>query len=99
MTTATLTPPGAPSARTVLTSSGKELDTSPERFGELRSSAHLAGDMEALRERMREDGYVYLPGYLDRDLVIEARGVITERLAAAGFLDPRYPAMEAVAAG
>ena len=80
-----------------LTSSGYELDTSPECFGALRSSGELIGDVEALRERMRGDGYLYLPGYLSRELVLEARRVITNRLAEQGHLDPNFPPMEAVA--
>ena len=80
-----------------LTAHGHEVQTQPDRFGELRSSAHVVEDVEALRERMREDGYLYLPGYLDRELVLEARREVTARLAADGLLDPDFPAMEAVA--
>jgi hypothetical protein len=54
-----------------LTSQGVQLDTSPESFGPLRSSMDALEDTEALRHRMTEDGYLYLPGYLDRDLVLE----------------------------
>jgi hypothetical protein len=46
---------------------------------------------------MREDGYLYLPGYLDRNLVLEARRAVTDRLAEAGYLDPAYPAIDAIA--
>jgi hypothetical protein len=74
-----------------LTSSGKALDMSPERFGMLEPATHLLGDPEALRARMREEGYLYLPGYLDRAEVLECRQVMAERLAAAGHLDPRFP--------
>ncbi len=55
-----------------LTSQGVELDTSPESLGPLRSSADVLEDTAALKERMAENGYLYLPGYLDRDLVLEA---------------------------
>jgi hypothetical protein len=37
-----------------------------------------------------------MKGYLDRDQVLDARSAITERLAAAGALDPDYPHTEAV---
>jgi hypothetical protein len=56
-----------------LTSQGLELDTSAESFGLLRSSMDVLEDTAVLRERMAEDGYLYLPGYLDRDLVLRAR--------------------------
>ena len=76
---------------------GHEVKTESEYFGELRRSIDLVDDPEALRERMREDGYLYLPGYLDRGEVLAARREVTDRLAADGLLDPDYPAMEAVA--
>lgn len=81
-----------------LTAFGHEVDTGPDAFGELRRSNGIADDMPALRERMDEDGYLYLPGYLDRDAVLEARREITALLAAEGFLDPDHPTMDAVAA-
>jgi hypothetical protein len=80
-----------------LTSQGVELDTSPESFGPLRSSADVLQDPATLRERMAEDGYLYLPGYLDRDLVLEARKSVTGRLAQEGLTDPNHPPDEAVA--
>ncbi len=46
---------------------------------------------------MKQDGYLYLPGYLNRQEVLAARAVITERLAAQGFLNPRAPIGDAVA--
>jgi hypothetical protein len=88
----------ATTALPTLTSCGREIDSSAEHLGELRHSDDLIGDVEALRERMRQDGYLFLPGYLDRDLVFETRAVITARLAAEGFLDPSHPPIEAIAA-
>jgi hypothetical protein len=75
---------------------GREMDLSPEAFGWLRSSADIAMDGAALRERMAADGYLFLPSYLYRDEVIEARKVITEKLAAQGLLDPARPVFEGV---
>ena len=79
-----------------LTSLYMPLDTSARAMGELRSSTDLANDPEALRERMREEGYLFLRGYLDADEVLAARAEITRRLADHGFLDADYPAIEAV---
>lgn len=79
-----------------LTSCGQPLDTSPEYLGALRSSSDISGDVEALRQRMQEDGYLYLPGYLDRELALEAREDILTRLAGEGYLAPGTPAMEAI---
>jgi hypothetical protein len=79
-----------------LTASGHELDTAPEHFGELRSSIDLIDDVSSLKQRLAEDGYLYLPGYLDRDEVLEARAVITDRLAAEGALESGTPPIEAI---
>jgi len=79
-----------------LTASGHELDTAPEHFGELRSSIDLIDDVSSLKQRLAEDGYLYLPGYLDRDEVLEARAVITDRLAAEGALVSGTPPIEAI---
>lgn len=78
------------------TSQGIDLDTSASAFGELSSSTPFLNNPERLRERMREDGYLYLPGYLHRDEVMAARKVIVERLAAEGFLDEAYPLMDGI---
>jgi hypothetical protein len=80
-----------------LTASGQQIDTSPERFGTLESSIDLLHDPAALRERMQVEGYLYLPGYLDRDQVLAARQEIAERLAAAGHTEPGTPPIELVA--
>lgn len=71
-----------------LTSFEQELDLSLEAFGELESSIDLIDDIEALRERIIEDGYLYLPGYLNRDEVLDARDEIAHRLMRDGWLDP-----------
>ncbi len=47
---------------------------------------------------MAEDGYLFLPGYLNRDEVTEARRACVEKLAAAGQLDGNFDLMDAVAA-
>lgn len=80
-----------------LTSQGVRLATSEDSFGPLRSSMDALDATEMLKERMAEDGYLYLPGYLDRELVLNARKSVTERLAAEGLTDPDFPADDAVA--
>ena len=79
-----------------LSAKGFPVDTSEEAFGELRSSIDISGDIEMLRERIQEDGYLYLPGFLDREEVIAARREITRRLAEAGLLVPGTDPMDAV---
>lgn len=75
---------------------GHQLDTGEDKFGFLRDSADAAADFPELRRRFAEDGYLYMRGYLDRDEVLAARASLTDRLAAAGILDPDYPAIEGV---
>jgi ectoine hydroxylase-related dioxygenase (phytanoyl-CoA dioxygenase family) len=79
-----------------LTYCGNPIDTSLAGFGELRRSDEVAGDLGELRRRMEEDGYVFLPGLLDRDEVVAARQEVMDRLLEAGILDERYPAYEGV---
>jgi Phytanoyl-CoA dioxygenase (PhyH) len=70
-----------PSAR------GRRLDA----FGWLRASDPLSGDPEALRARLAHDGYLYLPGLLDRDAVRAARMELLEVVQRHGTLDPDHP--------
>ncbi len=72
-------------------SRGQALDMSPESFGELRSSAASLNDAEGLRRNLAEDGYLYLPGFFDRDKVLAVRDEFLRRLAAKGALHPEYP--------
>lgn len=69
-----------------LTSNEYELDLSPDRWGPLHPVPDAErGDREALWERLRRDGYLYLPGLLDRDEVLTFRAYYFEKLAAAGL--------------
>ena len=79
-----------------LTSQGQTLDTSERAFGALRDSSGLVPDTAALRARMEEDGYLYLPGFLEREAVLAARRHALESLAKEGLLDPAYDPMEGV---
>jgi hypothetical protein len=81
-----------------LTSHGHELDTSPDKLGDLRDSSALADNAEALRARIAADGYLFLPGYLDRDVVMAAREEIFGKWAAVGAIDMSHPLLEAIAA-
>lgn len=76
---------------------GHDLDLSFERFGFLQSSNDALGDSVELRRRMDEEGYLYLPGFFDRDLIADARRSLTERLFAQGLLHPDRDPFEGVA--
>ncbi|HTQ11429.1 MAG TPA: phytanoyl-CoA dioxygenase family protein [Fimbriimonadaceae bacterium] len=76
---------------------GRPLDPSERCFGFLRSSIDFLGDAEALRGRMGEDGYLFLPGFFDREEVRSVRLAICEKLAEEGCLDPGHPVEQAIA--
>lgn len=79
-----------------LTYGSVPLDPSPQALGELRRSDDAVEEVSELRRRMREDGYLLLPGLLDREEVLAAHREVVERLAAAGILDERYPVEEGI---
>lgn len=81
---------------TTLSSCGHELDMSDDAFGFVRSSADCLGNVAELRRRLEEDGYLYIPGFFDPALIMAARASVCERLAADGWLDPAYPAIEGI---
>ncbi len=70
----------------------------PENLnGELRDSAALRNDGDALHERLVEDGYVFLRGALNRDDVLAAREEVFQRLVDVG--EVREPAIEGIGTG
>lgn len=73
---------------TALRAQGRELDPSSDALGELRRSDDAVGDPVELRRRLAEDGYLFLPGYLDRGEVLGARADLLARLAKEGALAP-----------
>lgn len=75
---------------------GRLLDTSPDVFGELRRSDDVLADAEQLRRRMAEDGYLYLPGLLDLELVKAVREDVFKRAARLGALHPDHPPYEGI---
>lgn len=80
----------------VVKCNGVELDCSPECFGELRDSSTLVGEIEALRRRLDEDGYLFMRGLLNREVAIGIRQRMLELLARDGHLDPAYPLSDGV---
>ncbi|MDC0935554.1 phytanoyl-CoA dioxygenase family protein [Pirellulales bacterium] len=75
---------------------GQPLDTSSQAFGEMRASQDALGDFAELRRRIDEDGYLLLPGLLDRDRVMSARREILGRIDALGLLDADSPLIDGI---
>lgn len=86
-------------ATPALTANKLPLDLSDAAFGWLRSSEDLIGDPSALRERLADDGYLYIRNFLPKDVVHAARLSLLRRLAAAGHLHPDHPIEDAVSNG
>jgi hypothetical protein len=73
----------------------RELELGKELFL-LRESNDILDNVEALRARMKEDGYLFIRGLHDKTLVLETRRQMLEKLAEAGALDPKAPLMDGV---
>jgi len=80
-----------------LTSNGYPLELSDETFGEIRNSATHLDDAATLRANLAEDGYLYIPGFFDRDEILAAREEFLRRLKNKGALHPHYPEFEGIA--
>lgn len=80
-----------------LTCLGHPLDRQPHTFGWLQSAAGLLNQPAALQQRMQTDGYLFLPGLLDAQLVWQVRQEICDRLATEGALAPTAPPLDAIA--
>ena len=76
---------------------GEPMDTGADAFAELRRSGGISRDPPALRRRLAEDGYLFLPGLLHRREVLEARREVLRRLASQGVVDDAdHPLMDGV---
>lgn len=67
---------------------GHDLDIAPERFGFLAPSTDALDNPAELRRRLEEEGYLYVPGFFDPNLIVNARRSLTDRLSAQGLLHP-----------
>lgn len=65
---------------------GRLLDPAASLVGELCRSDDVATDGDTLRQRLADDGYLYLPGYLDPAAVRAARRELMIELAARGWV-------------
>lgn len=79
-----------------LKNQGVVMNDSPEHFGSLRDSTDIFGDAQAVQARMKEDGYLYFKGVLNREDIFEARRELLEKMDRDGFLHPDYPLMDGV---
>lgn len=73
-----------------------ELEMNSDYLTELRSSNDILDDTDALKERLKEDGYLLIRKFHDRNKVLKARYNILEKLKQMGRLDPYAPFEEGV---
>jgi hypothetical protein len=71
-----------------------ELQMGGRYLTELRSSNEILNDTEALRNRLKEDGYLLIRDFHNREDVLSARRGILQKLQAMGRLDPHAPLEE-----
>lgn len=73
-----------------------ELEMGSDDLVELRESNDILDDEDALRERLEEDGYLFIREFHDPDLVRDARTDVLEHMAREGLLDPDEPVEKGV---
>ena len=78
------------------TSCGYSFDSSPSKFGELRSSNEILSNRCKLQTRMQEDGYLLLRQILNPDLVENCRIELAKKLDSIGDIDRRYPLIDTI---
>lgn len=65
----------------------RELEMDGPHLTELRSSNAILYDVQARRERLKEDGYLLIRGFHDREKVLNARTSILQKMDQMGKLD------------
>ena len=84
-------PPSSAVTTRKLTSIGHELELDENSFGWLEDSSSIRGDAAALQQRMDENGYLYIKGFFNRDIILEARQVLLETLEKDDIFEPGKP--------
>src|SRR6476659_11371316 len=74
--------------QTTLTSNGRVIEQDPIKFGRLRESSEHAADGTVLRERLSEDGYVFLRDVLDTQVLLRVQQIIADELHRLDAIDP-----------
>ena len=81
-----------------LISNGYALSTAPNRLGRLIPS-DPAQPLETLREQLRAQGYLWLKGFLDREVVLALRRRYFELMLPLGLIQPGTDLAEGVHSG
>ncbi|MEQ8842796.1 MAG: phytanoyl-CoA dioxygenase family protein [Acidimicrobiales bacterium] len=76
---------------------GMSVQSGPDRLGDLRERSPSLDDTDAIRRAFESDGWVFLPGLLDRETVEAAREELLLKYAIVGEIDDRFSLDEAIA--
>lgn len=68
----------------ILTANGRRLSPEPDRLGEMKACESPFDDLNLLRRRFDEEGYLFLKSILNRNQVLEFRDFYFERLPSIG---------------
>lgn len=80
-----------------LSSNGIKLNTHTKKFGELVESNDILNNINALKARMVDEGYLFFRGLLDHEIVLKARQEILLKYAIIGEIDAiNNPLMDAI---
>lgn len=84
----------------MFTSNGYVLEEAPARLARLQPVPQAErADRDALWERLRRDGYLYLSGHLDPAIVVEFRRFYFAALAHTGLVEPGSDPVDGIASG
>jgi len=73
-----------------------EVEYPSDKLGELRDSGDLVHDIDALKQRIDQDGYLFLRNFIDRETVLNARSAIVSHLEEKNALVEGSPLFDAV---
>jgi hypothetical protein len=73
-----------------------EVEYPGEKLGELRDSNELLGDIDAIKDRIDQDGYLLFRNFLERETVMKAREAIVRFMDEKNALVKDTPLLEAV---
>lgn len=77
----------------------RDLEFPGPLIGPIQDSNDLLANVEALRQRLHQDGYLYLRGFIERQKVLQARETVLGYLDEHSALVPGTPLLEGVMGG
>ena len=79
-----------------LTSLGHELERDEASFGWLEESSAIRDNPAALQQSMEENGYLFIRDFFPREIILEARIRLLEKLAENDLFEPGCPLVDGI---